>query len=56
MLLSPDKSWYLSELASRLGTSPSSLQREFSNRERHLGAQTRRAPNLLPGTQRFSRL
>jgi predicted nucleotidyltransferase/DNA-binding MarR family transcriptional regulator len=28
-LLSPDKWWYLSELASHLGTSPSSLQREL---------------------------
>src|SRR5258708_12470097 len=28
-LLSPEKSWYLSELASHLGTSPSSLQREL---------------------------
>jgi predicted nucleotidyltransferase len=27
-LLSPEKSWYLSELAEHLGTSPSSLQRE----------------------------
>ena len=27
----PDKWWYLSELASRLGTSPSSLQRELSS-------------------------
>jgi len=26
----PDKWWYLSELAGRLGTSPSSLQRELS--------------------------
>jgi predicted nucleotidyltransferase/DNA-binding transcriptional regulator YhcF (GntR family) len=28
-LLSPEKSWYLSELAAHLGTSPSSLQREL---------------------------
>jgi predicted nucleotidyltransferase len=28
-LLSPQKSWYMSELASDLGTSPSSLQREL---------------------------
>jgi predicted nucleotidyltransferase len=28
-LLSPEKSWYLSELAVHLGTSPSSLQREL---------------------------
>ncbi|MBV9889208.1 MAG: helix-turn-helix domain-containing protein [Acidobacteria bacterium] len=28
-LLSPDKSWYLSELAAHLNTSPSSLQREL---------------------------
>jgi predicted nucleotidyltransferase len=28
-LLAPDKSWYLSELAAHLGTSPSSLQREL---------------------------
>jgi predicted nucleotidyltransferase len=28
-LLSPDKDWYLSELAAHLGTSPSSLQREL---------------------------
>ena len=27
----PDKWWYLSELADRLGTSPSSLQRELSS-------------------------
>jgi hypothetical protein len=27
----PDKWWYLSELAGRLGTSPSSLQRELSS-------------------------
>ncbi len=27
----PEKWWYLSELAGRLGTSPSSLQRELSN-------------------------
>jgi predicted nucleotidyltransferase len=30
-LLSPDKWWYLSELASHLGTSPSSLQRELDS-------------------------
>src|SRR5882762_2744202 len=30
-LLSPKKSWYLSELASHLGTSPSSLQRELDS-------------------------
>jgi predicted nucleotidyltransferase len=30
-LLSPEKSWYLSELASHLGTSPSSLQRELDS-------------------------
>ncbi len=30
-LLSPKKSWYLSELASYLGTSPSSLQRELDS-------------------------
>jgi predicted nucleotidyltransferase/AraC-like DNA-binding protein len=29
VLLSPEKWWYLSELASQLGTSPSSLQREL---------------------------
>lgn len=29
-LLEPEKWWYLSELASRLGTSPSSLQRELA--------------------------
>src|ERR1700679_1592820 len=29
----PDKWWYLSELAGRLGTSPSSLQRELSSLE-----------------------
>ena len=28
-LLSPERSWYLSELAAHLGTSPSSLQREL---------------------------
>jgi predicted nucleotidyltransferase len=28
-LLAPEKSWYLSELAAHLGTSPSSLQREL---------------------------
>jgi predicted nucleotidyltransferase len=28
-LLSPEKSWYMSELAAHLGTSPSSLQREL---------------------------
>src|SRR5258708_8993011 len=28
-LLSPEKSWYLSELAAHLGTSPSALQREL---------------------------
>src|SRR5271157_5624061 len=30
-LTQPDKWWYLSELADRLGTSPSSLQRELSS-------------------------
>lgn len=30
-LLSPEKSWYLTELASYLGTSPSSLQRELDS-------------------------
>lgn len=30
-LAQPDKWWYLSELADRLGTSPSSLQRELSS-------------------------
>ncbi len=30
-LTQPDKWWYLSELAERLGTSPSSLQRELSS-------------------------
>jgi len=30
-LLSPEKWWYLSELASHLGTSPSSLQRELDS-------------------------
>src|ERR1039457_3510934 len=30
-LAQPDKWWYLSELAGRLGTSPSSLQRELSS-------------------------
>jgi len=30
-LLSPEKAWYLSELAARLGTSPSSLQRELDS-------------------------
>jgi len=30
-LLAPEKSWYLSELASHLGTSPSSLQRELDS-------------------------
>jgi len=30
-LLSPEKSWYLSELAEHLGTSPSSLQRELES-------------------------
>jgi uncharacterized protein len=30
-LLAPEKSWYLSELAARLGTSPSSLQRELQS-------------------------
>jgi predicted nucleotidyltransferase len=30
-LLAPDKSWYLSELASHLETSPSSLQRELDS-------------------------
>jgi predicted nucleotidyltransferase len=30
-LLAPEKSWYLSELAARLGTSPSSLQRELES-------------------------
>src|SRR6202790_2260008 len=30
-LVQPDKWWYLSELADRLGTSPSSLQRELSS-------------------------
>lgn len=30
-LTQPDKWWYLSELAGRLGTSPSSLQRELSS-------------------------
>jgi len=28
-LLAPERSWYLSELAANLGTSPSSLQREL---------------------------
>ena len=31
VLLSPEKWWYLSELASHLGTSPSSLQRELDS-------------------------
>ena len=31
VLLSPEKWWYLSELASHLGTSPSSLQRELGS-------------------------
>ena len=31
VLLSPEKWWYLSELASHLGTSPSSLQRELNS-------------------------
>ena len=29
LFLRPEKSWYLSELASSLGTGPSSLQREI---------------------------
>src|SRR5882724_10620182 len=58
-LLSPERSWYLSELAAHLKTSPSSLQPELealARCKRHLAKEARRPSYLLQSRNCFPRL